>query len=61
MPEVIVHIAEGREPAEIRAMMQGITDAVAKSLNAKPETVTVSVILTPKSLKMKGGVLFSER
>jgi 4-oxalocrotonate tautomerase len=61
MPEVIVHIAEGREPAEIRAMMKDITDAVAKNLNAKPETVTVSVIQTPKSLKMKGGVLFSER
>jgi 4-oxalocrotonate tautomerase len=61
MPEVIVHLAEGRDPAQVKAMMKDITDAIVKNLNAKPDTVMVSVIETPKSLKMKGGVLFSER
>jgi phenylpyruvate tautomerase PptA (4-oxalocrotonate tautomerase family) len=41
--------------------MKDITEAVVKNLGAKPETVTVSIIETPRTLKMKGGVLFSER
>ena len=61
MPEVIVHLAEGRDAAQKKALMKDITEAVVKNLGAKPETVTVSIIETPRALKMKGGVLFSER
>lgn len=61
MPEIIVHLAEGRSAEQKRAVMKAITDAVVDKLGAKPETVTVSIIETPRSLKMKGGVLFSER
>jgi 4-oxalocrotonate tautomerase len=61
MPEIIVHLAEGRAPEQKRALMKAITEAVVKNLDAKPETVTVSIIETPRALKLKGGVLFSER
>ena len=61
MPEIIIHLAEGRDAEKKKALMKDITDAVVKNLAAKPETVTVSIIETPRALKMKGGVLFSER
>jgi 4-oxalocrotonate tautomerase len=61
MPEIIVHLAEGRAADAKKALMKDITEAVVKNLGAKPETVTVSIIETPRALKMKGGVLFSER
>jgi 4-oxalocrotonate tautomerase len=61
MPEIIIHLAEGRTADAKKALMKDITEAVVKNLGAKPETVTVSIIETPRALKMKGGVLFSER
>jgi 4-oxalocrotonate tautomerase len=41
--------------------MKDITAAVVKNTGADVNSVTVSIIETPKTLKMKGGVLFSER
>lgn len=61
MPEVVIHLAEGRTHDQKRALMKEITDAVVKNAGVKPEVVTVSIIETPKTHKMKGGVLFSER
>jgi 4-oxalocrotonate tautomerase len=61
MPEVIVHLAEGRTLDQKRALMKEITDAVVRNANVKADAVTVSIIETPKIHKMKGGVLFSER
>lgn len=61
MPEVVIHLAEGRTPEQKRALMKDITDAVVKNAGVNADTVTVSIIETPKTHKMKGGVLFSER
>lgn len=61
MPEIYIHAVKGRTLDQKRALVKDITDAVVKNLGAKPETVTVSIIETPRALKMKGGVLFSER
>ena len=61
MPEVIVHAAEGRSLAQKRALMKDITDAVVKNFGTDANAVTVSIIEAPKTDKMKGGVLFSER
>jgi 4-oxalocrotonate tautomerase len=61
MPEVIVHAAEGRTPDQKKALMKDITEAVVRNFGADIGSVTVSIIESPKSLKMKGGVLFSER
>lgn len=61
MPEVIVYAAEGRTVDQKRALMKDITAAVVKHFDVKPEAVTVQLIEAPKTHKMKGGVLFSER
>mgnify|MGYP001316212567 CR=1 FL=1 len=61
MPEVIVHLAEGRSHEQKKALMKDITDAVVKNTGTPADSVTVSIIETPKTHKMKGGVLFSER
>ncbi|MCC6946483.1 MAG: tautomerase family protein [Bradyrhizobiaceae bacterium] len=61
MPEVIVHLAEGRTHEQKKALMKDITDAVVKNTGTPADSVTVSIIETPKIHKMKGGVLFSER
>jgi 4-oxalocrotonate tautomerase len=61
MPEIIVHAAEGRSPEQKHALMKDITDAVVKNFGTDPNSVTVTIMEAPKTLKMKGGKLFSER
>lgn len=61
MPEIVIHLAEGRTHEQKKGLMKDITDAVVKNTGADVNSVTVSIIETPKTLKMKGGVLFSER
>ncbi len=61
MPEVIVHAAAGRSDEQKKALMLAITDAVVKNFGAPKESVTVTIMESPKQLKMKAGVLFSER
>jgi 4-oxalocrotonate tautomerase len=61
MPEVIVYAVEGRSYEQKKALMKDITDAVVKNLGAPADAVIVSIMETPKTLKSKGGVPFSER
>ncbi|MBX3521246.1 MAG: tautomerase family protein [Xanthobacteraceae bacterium] len=61
MPEVIVHAAAGRTPEQKKQLMLDITDAVVKNFGAPKEAVTVTIMEAPRELKMKAGVLFSER
>ena len=44
MPEVYVHAVEGRTPAQKKALMKDITDAVVKNFGAPPEAVVVTDI-----------------
>ncbi len=61
MPEIYVHVVEGRTPEQKRALMKDITDAVVRHLGVPLEAVVVEVVETRKTNKAKGGVLFSER
>lgn len=61
MPEVIVHAAAGRSPEQKKRLMLAITEAVVKEFGMPKESVTVTIMESPKELKMKAGVLFSER
>jgi 4-oxalocrotonate tautomerase len=61
MPEIIVHTVAGRTTEQYRALMKDITDAVVKNFGTDPNSVTISVVETPKTHKMKGGIPFSER
>ena len=60
MPEVLVHVVEGR-PAEVKkALMKDITDAVVKHFGVPPERVVVQIVESPSDSKSRGGVPFSE-
>ncbi len=43
MPLIQVSIAQGRRPEQIRAMIAGVTSAVADSLDAPVESIRVIV------------------
>jgi 4-oxalocrotonate tautomerase len=60
MPEVVVYLLEGRSIEAKRELVKDLTAAVVKNVGAPPETVTVSLVETPKTAKGKGGVLFSD-
>ena len=61
MPEIYVHLAEGRSQDQKRTIMQEITRTIVTTLGVEPNNVVVTIIETPRHLKAKGGVLFSER
>src|SRR5206468_108387 len=61
MPEVYVHAVEGRTPAQKKALMKDITDAVVKNFGAPAEAVVVTIVESQKVNKAKAGVPFTER
>lgn len=61
MPEVHVYLAEGRSVDQKKKLMKAISDAVASTIGADINTVTVQIVEAPNTDKMKGGVTFAER
>jgi len=60
MPEVLVYAAAGRSDEQKRALCKDITAAVVKNFKVDVDAVVVSIMETPRALKMKGGVMFDE-
>lgn len=60
MPEILVHVVEGRTPEAKKALMKDITEAVVKHFGVLPERVVVQIVESPKDSKSRGGVPFSE-
>jgi len=60
LPEILVHIVEGRSAESKKALMRDITEAVVKNFNVAPERVVVQIVESPKDSKMRGGVAFDE-
>jgi len=60
MPEILVHIAEGRTPEAKKALMKDITDAVVKHFGVLPDRVVVQIVESPRDSKSRGGIPFSE-
>lgn len=60
MPEILVHIVEGRSVESKKALMRDITEAVVKNFNVAPDRVVVQIVESPRSSKMRGGVAFDE-
>lgn len=60
MPEILVHIVEGRSVESKKALMRDITEAVVKNFNVPAERVVVQIVESTKSSKMRGGVPFDE-
>lgn len=61
MPEIYVHMVEGRTLDQKRAVVQDITTAIVTHLGVEPGSVMVQIVESSKGNKAKGGVLFSER
>jgi 4-oxalocrotonate tautomerase len=61
MPEVYVHVIKGRTFEQKKALVQDITSAVMKHMNAPADAVVVTIIEAEADSKGKGGVMFSER
>ena len=60
MPEILVHIVEGRSAESKKAPMRDITEAVVRNFAVPAERVVVQIVESPKSDKMRGGVAFDE-
>jgi 4-oxalocrotonate tautomerase len=61
MPEIYVHLVEGRTIEQKRGLVQAITAAMVQHIGSDPQNVMVQIVETPKHNKAKGGVLFSDR
>ena len=61
MPEITVNLGAGRSNETKEALMTEITNAVVKALGAPISAIVVTIIETPLTDKMKGGILFTER
>lgn len=61
MPEVHVFLAEGRTDEQKKNMMGDITKALVDNLGVSPEVVTVQIVESKLTDKMKGGTTFAER
>ena len=60
MPEILVHVVEGRSAEVKKALMKDIADAVVKHFGVPPERVVVQIVESPPDSKSRGGVPFSE-
>ena len=60
-PRFIVYLAAGRTDEQKKAMMLDITRAVVDNLGVSPEVVTVQIVESPLTDKMKNGQTFAER
>jgi 4-oxalocrotonate tautomerase len=61
MPEVHIFMAEGRTDEQKRNVMLEVTQALVKHLECPPDVVTVQIIESKWTEKMKGGKTFAER
>ncbi|MDT3444524.1 MULTISPECIES: tautomerase family protein [unclassified Pseudofrankia] len=61
MPEVHVYMAEGRTDEQKRNMMLAVTRALVDNLDCPPDVVTVQIIESRWTDKMKNGRTFAER
>jgi 4-oxalocrotonate tautomerase len=60
MPEIVIYAAEGRSAEQKKGLITDFTAAMCKNFGVPADAVTITIMETPKHLKAKGGVLFSE-
>jgi 4-oxalocrotonate tautomerase len=61
MPIIHVHLFEGRTLDQKRKLVSAMTEAVVKSLDAKPETVQIMLHEQSRNNVSVAGVLVSEK
>jgi len=61
VPLVNIHMAEGRTPAQKKALMEAITDAMHEHIGAPRDAVRVWVNECPNTDFMAGGELLADK
>ncbi|WP_260928328.1 tautomerase family protein [Novosphingobium sp. 9] len=61
MPEIVVHAVSGRSPAQKKALMKAITDAVVTHFEVPVDNVIVQIVESAADSKARGGVPYCER
>lgn len=61
MPQVAIHVRDGRDPQSIRRLISEVTTAVVGSLSVPPETVRVIVTEVPITHWANGDVTLAEK
>lgn len=61
MPYVMITLREGRTVEQKREMVKAVTEAIARTINAKPEAIHIIVTDQPAHNLAKEGVLLSDR
>jgi 4-oxalocrotonate tautomerase len=61
MPLVNVHMASGRTPAQKKALLEAITNAVVDTIGAQVDTVRVWIDEFPATDYMAGGELLADK
>lgn len=61
MPFVVVHLWEGRNTEQKRALVRAITDAMVTHADAKPDALHVAIQEYPLENWGRAGVLGSDR
>ena len=61
MPELYVHIVEGRTVEQKRTLAKNLTDTIVRDLGVPAEAVMVEFVEAKKTDKAKGGFLFADR
>ncbi|MFD4606027.1 4-oxalocrotonate tautomerase family protein [Streptomyces sp. NPDC058464] len=60
MPQVVITLAEGRTPAQIRDLLHEVHAAVLRTTNTRPEYIRVVVHEVPRSHWATGDVTLTE-
>ena len=61
MPIITIKLLEGRTEEQIKEMIKEVTEIVSRTVNASPETISISVEEMKKDRYAVAGVRISDR
>ncbi|MFZ2851093.1 MAG: 2-hydroxymuconate tautomerase, partial [Leptotrichiaceae bacterium] len=61
MPVITIKLLEGRTDEQIKEMIKEVTEVVSRTVDAKPETISISVEEMRKDRYAVAGIRISDR
>ena len=61
MPVITIKLLEGRTDEQIKEMIKKVTEVVSRTVDAKPETISISVEEMRKDRYAVAGIRISDR
>jgi len=61
MPVVTIALREGRTVEQKREMVKAVTEAIARTVNVKPDSVSIVITDLPATNFAREGILLSDR